>query len=93
MPNISLNRVHHLIDMTCQDQFSHGQSKAHDLFGFNMGRQRNRIGISHHVNQGGTRLLKRFFKPEDTSAGFSILTPMMPIASASFAKFGFFRSV
>ena len=93
MPNIGFDAVHHLVNMTRKDQFSHGQSEANNLVGSDVGGQRNRIWIGHHVNERRTRMLKSFFSPEDTSTGFSILTPIMPIASASFAKFGFFRSV
>jgi hypothetical protein len=36
MPNIGLNRVHHLVDVAGKDQFSHGQPETDDLLGCDM---------------------------------------------------------
>lgn len=57
--NIGLNCVYHLIDTTGENQFPHGQPEANDLVSRDMGRQRNRVGIGHYINQCGTRMLKR----------------------------------
>jgi hypothetical protein len=55
---IRLNRIDDLVDMTGENQFSHGQPEPNDHSGFDMRGQRNCIWIGHNVNQRRSRMLK-----------------------------------
>ena len=93
MTNISLQGIHHLFDVPRKHQFSHRQRKTLDFLGSDMGRERERVGICYHIDKGWAGMLKCLLECRPQVGGVLNSYTQIPIASASFAKFGFFRSV